>query len=266
MRIHPKLLTAIAIIFIVVIVVAIIVILTAEADRKKSRKVLVTKKMYYENGRFITAPFNYLVHKTVRRQSDLDAMVNLDDGFPQHNQLEQHWKHMQKEVLELYRKGEMKKIKNDVFFQNIADDKWKRFYIKWYSPSLDEAKEKLPFTTKLIDSIPSIRSAMISVLEPGSRIVPHAGPYGGVFRYHLALKVPQDRENCWIRVDGEKYHWTEGRGVLFDDTYVHEVQNNTDELRIVLFCDVQRDLNHPLANALIELSSMIAKITTRNNK
>ena len=44
-------------------------------------------------------------------------------------------------------------------------------------------------------------------------------------------------------------HWREGELVLFDDTYRHEVWNETEGVRVVLLIDVHRPLP-PRLNAL----------------
>ena len=50
---------------------------------------------------------------------------------------------------------------------------------------------------------------------------------------------------CRIRVGGEIRHWEAGESLVFDDTYDHEVWNDTDELRAVSFVDVIRPLPVP---------------------
>jgi beta-hydroxylase len=68
--------------------------------------------------------------------------------------------------------------------------------------------------------------------------------------------VPRQKEACRIRVDSEVAHWEEGRSVVFDDTYLHEVWNDTDEERVVLFVDFARPLSFPVSvlnNAVIWL-------------
>jgi aspartyl/asparaginyl beta-hydroxylase (cupin superfamily) len=54
--------------------------------------------------------------------------------------------------------------------------------------------------------------------------------------------VPRDSEHCRIRVDEEVFGWEEGKCVVFDDYFEHEVWNDTDEQRVVLFFDVDRPL------------------------
>ncbi len=264
-----KLKKIINVIVIIVVIIVVLILIMAELDRSRKRRVPITAEMYYKHGVWITAPFNLIVQHNSKRQTDLLPFPSMTDNFPQHVKLQSQWKIIRDEVLRLYNKEGMSKIKDDMFFQKIADDKWKKFYIKWYGDSLKDAREKLPFTTKLIDSIPEIQSAMLSVLEPGSVIKPHCGPYGGVIRYHLALvtaKTKEERDKCRIILDGEKYIWEEGKDVLFDDTCVHEVRNDSNHIRIVLFCDIKRDLGNKIANRINDFSCKIAKTTTRNNK
>ena len=66
-----------------------------------------------------------------------------------------------------------------------------------------------------------------------------------MLRYHLGLIVPEDAESCRIRVGEDYRHWEEGKSMIFDDTFNHEVWNDTDETRVVLFVDVMRPLPSP---------------------
>ena len=88
-------------------------------------------------------------------------------------------------------------------------------------------------------------TAMFSILSPRKHILDHRGPYKGVLRYHLGLIVPEDAEACRIRVGEDIRHWEEGESMIFDDTFNHEVWNDTDETRVVLFVDVLRPLPSP---------------------
>lgn len=72
-----------------------------------------------------------------------------------------------------------------------------------------------------------VMAAMFSILEPGKYISPHKGPFTGCLRYHLGLKIPKDTKNCYIKVNNEKFYWKEGEAMIFDDTYIHEVHNET---------------------------------------
>ncbi len=122
-------------------------------------------------------------------------------------------------------------------------DNWKTFGFYVYGKRVDENCAVCPRTAAVLDSLPGIRSAMFSILKPRYRIAPHKGPTRAVIRAHLGLKVPADSRNVWIRVDDQILHWQEGKVVLFDDTYEHEVHNDTDELRALLFIDVDRPMD-----------------------
>jgi len=91
-------------------------------------------------------------------------------------------------------------------------------------------------------------TAFFSILAPGKHIPAHRGPYKGVLRYHLGLKIPEPASQCRIRVGDEVRHWAEGESLLFDDTYDHEVWNDTDGERAILFMDVERPLPEPWAS------------------
>ena len=86
-----------------------------------------------------------------------------------------------------------------------------------------------------------------SILLPHKHIPEHCGPYKGVIRYHLALKVPHSSTDCQIRVGNEIRHWQEGKSLIFDDTFPHEAWNQTNDIRVVLFVDFLRPLKFPLS-------------------
>ena len=48
-----------------------------------------------------------------------------------------------------------------------------------------------------------------------------------------------------FRVGDQIRHWETGQCMVFDDTYPHQVWNETDERRVVLFLDIQRPLAWP---------------------
>ena len=252
-------------IIIIVVIVIIIIFILAEWDRKRPRKVIPSARMYYGSKMWITAPMNLFVNQHVRRENDKIPFPNMEDNFPEHCLLQDNWEKIRDEVLGLYNQGEMTKIKGDLFFKKIADDNWKKFYIKWYSKCLPEAYQKLPFTTSLLDRIPRVQSAMISVLEPGVIITPHVGPFRGALRYHLGLQTPQDNK-CRILIDSIPYSWRDGEDILFDDTFIHEVKNDTDKTRIILFCDVKRELDEAISNRVLNWACRAARVTKRKNK
>ncbi len=162
--------------------------------------------------------------------------------------LEANWKTIRAELDQVLETPE--RIPN---FQDISrdqanitrDDKWKSYFLYGYGYKMPENCNKCPETTRVIEAIPGMFTAFFSVLAPGKHIPRHRGPYRGLLRCHLALLVPEPREDCWIEVGDETTTWEEGRCVVFDDTYKHRVENNTDGVRVVLFLDVLRPLKFP---------------------
>jgi len=179
------------------------------------------------------------------------SFPNIELNFSNHNILKHNWEEIRNEAMNIYNKGYASKIKDDsIFFNEIADDGWKKFYIKWYGPILDKAFKLCPITVKLIQQLPEVKSAMFSILEPGSKITIHAGPFKGCIRYHLGLNCPED---AYIIIGGIKYNWKNGEDVLFDDTFFHSVANNSNEIRLILFCDIERKMKDDFSQSLNKL-------------
>lgn len=86
-------------------------------------------------------------------------------------------------------------------------------------------------------------SASLSFLAPGKHIPPHRGPFRGILRGYLVLSMPKRTDGtpaAVLKVDGRDYRLDEGRFLLWDDTFMHEVWNDSDEVRIVLLLDIRR--------------------------
>jgi len=124
------------------------------------------------------------------------------------------------------------------------DDKWLSYFFYIYGQRFDKQCNDCPDTARLLQNIPGMKTAFFSILSPGKKIAPHRGPYQGVMRYHLPLLVPRHGE-CGIRVGDETASFHEGVALMFDDTYEHEVWNNTEETRVVLFLDIMRPMKFP---------------------
>ncbi|HEX8822101.1 MAG TPA: aspartyl/asparaginyl beta-hydroxylase domain-containing protein [Archangium sp.] len=82
-----------------------------------------------------------------------------------------------------------------------------------------------------------------SVVGPKTRIPLHHDTMNLKLTCHLPLIVPPD---CAIRVDDEVREWVEGESLFFDDTFSHEVWNNSDKPRVCLLVDIW----HPGLTAL----------------
>lgn len=78
-------------------------------------------------------------------------------------------------------------------------------------------------------------NAMFSLLAPRTRIPPHTGVANTRLVCHLPLIVPP---GCGFRVGESVRDWRPGEAFVFDDTIEHEAWNDSDQLRVVLICDL----------------------------
>ena len=126
-----------------------------------------------------------------------------------------------------------------------TDHNWKTFFLAGIGMDCEENARRCPETMRVLKKIPGMTTAFFSILSPHKHIPAHRGAYNGILRLHLALLVPEPREQCRIRIGNDFHHWTEGKALIFDDTFNHEVWNDTDGYRVVLFVDFARPLKFP---------------------
>jgi beta-hydroxylase len=178
------------------------------------------------------------------------------EEFPWVRRVEEQWPQIRAELDDVLR--DVVHLPN---FQDIStdqysltqDDRWKTFFLYGYGFEVEEHLARCPATTRALGEIPGLTTAMFSIFAPHKRIPAHGGPYKGVLRYHLALRVPEPAAACGITVRGETRHWEEGRSLVFDDVWTHEAWNDTDGYRVVLFVDFVRPMRAPASwlNAVV---------------
>jgi aspartyl/asparaginyl beta-hydroxylase (cupin superfamily) len=174
------------------------------------------------------------------------AYLDLKEFFPDHKILEENWEEIKLEVEGVIKSGKTLPKFHEIddgqaYISDNNEGSWGLINLLLYDMWHPKNMGLCPKTTSLIKGLSGVKSAYFSVLSPGKIIPPHTGPYKGIIRYQLALSVPKNGE-CKLVVDGKDYFWKEGEGVLFDDTYLHAVQNNTEEVRIALLLDVKRKI------------------------
>ena len=169
--------------------------------------------------------------------------------FPWTSALEAEWRLIGRELDSLLARREA--IPN---FQDISEDQrvltqgadWKTFFFYAYGHRIDANCARCPDTARALARIPGMTTAFFSILAPGKRIPEHRGPYKGVLRYHLGLRVPFP-DLCGITVGSETAGWAEGKSLIFDDTLPHSAWNLSSTDRAILFVDVMRPLGPPLS-------------------
>ena len=108
-------------------------------------------------------------------------------------------------------------------------------------------RERCPKTARAVDALGTdlfetpFSFCFFSTLHGGAKIAPHSGSMNLRLRVHLPLIVPKEYNNVekiGFRVGGQHRTWEEGKAVVLDDSYVHEVWNETDEPRVCLLVDI----------------------------
>jgi beta-hydroxylase len=202
-----------------------------------------------------------------------DSVFFSKEQFPWANNLEANWKTIRQELDQVMQDVDILPNFQDISMRqsNItSDDRWKTYFFYAFGFRAEKNCQRCPKTTKLLENIPGLKVAFFSILAPHKYIPEHRGKYKGVIRYHLGLKVPQPSSACRIRIADQTAHWEEGKSLIFDDTFPHEVWNDTDDYRAVLFLDIERPLKFPmsfvnwLVSKLLTTSSVIQSAKTNH--
>ena len=169
-------------------------------------------------------------------------------AFPWVTEIEAEWQTVRRELEAVLQDKDSLPAFHEILpdVQTITqDNRWKTYMFCGYGVKSKPNIERCPETWRLLQKIPGMKSAMFSILEPRKHIPAHKGPYNGVLRLHLGLIVPEPRDQVSIRVDDHILNWEEGKAMVFDDAFEHEVWNRTDGLRVVLFVDFVKPLRFP---------------------
>ena len=172
------------------------------------------------------------------------------EAFPWAAGIESQWKSIRKELDTLMvRRDEIPNFQDVSKAQRVLTkgDEWKTFFFYSFGHKNKENCARCPETVRLLNGIPGMKTGMFSILSPRKHIPPHRGPYKGVLRYHLGLIIPGPEGSCRIRVGSDVRGWKEGKSMIFDDSNEHEVWNDNDSYRVVLFVDFVRPTIFPLS-------------------
>ncbi|RDE06134.1 aspartyl/asparaginyl beta-hydroxylase domain-containing protein [Sphingomonas aracearum] len=161
--------------------------------------------------------------------------------------LRKNWQAVRDEAIRVALQGErspsLATISPD--HRSIAEvNKWRSFFLWGYSFPIEDNLAQCPQTARIVEQIPGLNSAFFSILAPGTHIPAHRGVTKGLITCHLGLIVPRDGD-VRMRVDDRIVRWAEGETLVFDDTYDHEVWNDTVGTRVVLLIQFERPLKQP---------------------
>ncbi len=218
-----------------------------KGDRKE---LLKTQRSPLRSALFGVA--NFVLHgleRIIAGTSRVDTTPFLTRrGFDWAKDFEDRWEEIHGEISALMaRKEDLPNFQEISKDQDLLtqDDLWKTVFLEAYGVRSMANRARCPVTAELCDRVPGLKLVMFSALGGGKHIPAHRGPWKGVVRYHLGLEIPEPAGSARIRVGEETRAWRAGEGMLFDDSFNHEVWNDSDQDRVVLFLDVVRPCRWP---------------------
>jgi beta-hydroxylase len=183
------------------------------------------------------------------RQSLVGHAPVLDNrNFPFLRSLVDNWQAIRAEAEAILRHREIVPA-----FQEVSPDQmriakgtnWRTFILYGFGTKLEKNCRQAPITTGILEQVPSLQTAWFSILGPGSHIPAHRGVSKGILSSHLGLITPKDAEKCRMRVGDTINVWRPGEIFVFDDTYDHEVWNDTEDERVILLFHFDRPMRLP---------------------
>ena len=190
--------------------------------------------------------------------------------FPGLKDLKEQWDVIRAEAMNVYETAPILKLhrKQDDWTQSLAgkdvlttyktqqgwhkawhpiftspNKEWLNYGLVFHDEPLDENAKRCPKTMELLSHIEGINVAGFSWMTPGSAIYSHKDSTGLKYdslAYHLGLLVPKGETN--LVVGGETVAEEEGKTIIFDATFLHSAENQTEEDRIVLYIDFKLGL------------------------
>jgi aspartyl/asparaginyl beta-hydroxylase (cupin superfamily) len=191
---------------------------------------------------------------------DLPVFDNKD--FEWTTLLEENWLTIRKELEGILANHQQFPSLQDIQKEQIVlnqDNNWKTYFLFGFGLKASKNCQACPVTASLLEKIPDMKTAFFSILSPGKHIPAHKGVFKGLIRSHLGLIIPGKKGDCLMRIDNQKIFWEEGKAVVFDDTYEHEVWNNSNQVRVVLLIDIVRPFKTPLAAINRGIINIISK-------
>ena len=179
---------------------------------------------------------------------DTPAVLDTERFFPNAQAFVARWRDIRDEALAVKqnlasvpRFHDIMREQADISANDGRD--WRMFIMRAYGRDVPENRSRCPAVSALLDDSPEVVSAVFSYLAPRKYVPKHRGPFRGILRFHLMLTMPRAADGgvaAILEIDGKSYRLEDGECLLWDDTYPHEVRNNSDEVRAALLLDVWR--------------------------
>uniref|UniRef100_A0A8C7LG52 Aspartate beta-hydroxylase n=1 Tax=Oncorhynchus kisutch TaxID=8019 RepID=A0A8C7LG52_ONCKI len=153
--------------------------------------------------------------------------------------LERNWRTIRDEALSVMDKTTGLFVPEE---ENLREKgEWGQFTLWQQGKKAGEACHSVPKTCGLLERYPEATGCKrgqikFSVMQPGTHVWPHTGPTNCRLRMHLGLVIP--KTGCKIRCTNDTRAWEEGKVLIFDDSFEHEVWQDADSYRLIFIVDV----------------------------
>ncbi|GGO72264.1 aspartyl/asparaginyl beta-hydroxylase domain-containing protein [Bowmanella pacifica] len=119
---------------------------------------------------------------------------------------------------------------------------WNAFFFHRHGKTFSDNHSRCPNTSAALQTLPLVRikehgpEVCFSLMQPGSHILPHRGVTNSRAVLHMGLIIP---DHCRLNLlNVQEISWQQGKIFAFDDTYLHEAWNRSEQLRAVLLADI----------------------------
>uniref|UniRef100_A0A4W5NY73 Aspartate beta-hydroxylase n=1 Tax=Hucho hucho TaxID=62062 RepID=A0A4W5NY73_9TELE len=153
--------------------------------------------------------------------------------------LERNWRTIRDEALSVMDKTTGLFVPEE---ENLREKgEWGQFTLWQQGKKAGESCRSVPKTCGLLEHYPEATGCKrgqikFSVMQPGTHVWPHTGPTNCRLRMHLGLVIP--KTGCKIRCTNDTRAWEEGKVLVFDDSFEHEVWQDADSYRLIFIVDV----------------------------
>jgi aspartate beta-hydroxylase len=187
-----------------------------------------------------------LVRRIYEKRIDAPAILDATTEFPNSTKFIAAWQSIRDEALSVHmnrapRFHDIMPEQAEISANDGLD--WRMFILKAYDVSVPENLARMPVLNRILFECPEVKSAAISFLAPGKHIPSHRGPFRGIMRFHLGLDIPRQADGSPATVmviNNQEKRIADGEGMLWDDTFPHEVTNFANQGRVALLLDVWR--------------------------
>ncbi|XP_070708838.1 aspartyl/asparaginyl beta-hydroxylase-like [Pempheris klunzingeri] len=153
--------------------------------------------------------------------------------------LERNWKTIRDEALAVMDQNTRSFVPEE---ENLRErGEWGQYTLWQQGKKVGNSCQGVPKTCALLERYSEATGCKrgqikFSVMQPGTHVWPHTGPTNCRLRMHLGLVVP--KQGCRIRCTDQTREWEEGKVLIFDDSFEHEVWQEADAYRLIFIVDV----------------------------